>query len=230
MSRRAMRDNGDEPGSDDSNPERTEVVERKRATRSRGQAPRGGSGSRGNTGTTSQIGLPTGYFLNPRLMYADNAHVDSKVLHGTLNVNGHLSMTPKKRLEAELQVLLLAVAHIHNHRVIMDMIHRVTIDIVHRDKVTMDMIHRGTMDMTHRGTMNMIQVMVPLEVANMRQECMGGLVNLNSNFNHFQSITVIAQYPLLMLGVLLILILDSNQPNNLTPRGIECVGYIFVWL
>ncbi|MQM23775.1 hypothetical protein Taro_056844 [Colocasia esculenta] len=37
-------------------------------------------------------------------MYADNAHVDSEVLHGTLNVIGHLSMTPKKRLEAELQV------------------------------------------------------------------------------------------------------------------------------
>ncbi|MQL99500.1 hypothetical protein Taro_032223 [Colocasia esculenta] len=92
-------------------------------------------------------------------------------------------------------------------RVIMDIIHRVTMDIVHRDKVTMDMIHKGTMDM--------IQVMVPLEVANKRQECMTGLVNLNSNFNHFQPVTVMAQYPLLMLGIL-ILILDSNQPNNLS--------------
>ncbi|MQL77204.1 hypothetical protein Taro_009611 [Colocasia esculenta] len=37
-------------------------------------------------------------------MYADNAHVDSEVLQHTLNVIGHLSMTPEKRLEAELQV------------------------------------------------------------------------------------------------------------------------------
>ncbi|MQM05077.1 hypothetical protein Taro_037881, partial [Colocasia esculenta] len=37
-------------------------------------------------------------------MYADNAHVDGEVLQGTLNVIGHLSMTPEKRLEVELQV------------------------------------------------------------------------------------------------------------------------------
>ncbi|MQL79520.1 hypothetical protein Taro_011967, partial [Colocasia esculenta] len=36
-------------------------------------------------------------------MYADNAHVDGEVLQDTLNVIGHLSMTPEKRLEAELQ-------------------------------------------------------------------------------------------------------------------------------
>ncbi|MQM07545.1 hypothetical protein Taro_040389 [Colocasia esculenta] len=37
------------------------------------------------------------YFFNPRLMYADNAHVDGEVLQGTLNVIGRLSMTPEKR-------------------------------------------------------------------------------------------------------------------------------------
>ncbi|MQM21206.1 hypothetical protein Taro_054242 [Colocasia esculenta] len=36
-------------------------------------------------------------------MSADNAHVDSEVLYGTLNVIGRLSMTPEKRLEGELQ-------------------------------------------------------------------------------------------------------------------------------
>ncbi|MQL90937.1 hypothetical protein Taro_023536 [Colocasia esculenta] len=45
-----------------------------------------------------------GYYLNPRLMYADNAHVDNEVLQGTLNVIGRLSMTSEKRLEAELQM------------------------------------------------------------------------------------------------------------------------------
>ncbi|MQM18188.1 hypothetical protein Taro_051177 [Colocasia esculenta] len=48
----------------------------------------------------------SGYYLNPRLMNAsNNAHVDSKGLQGTLNVIGRLSMTPEKRLEAELQLL-----------------------------------------------------------------------------------------------------------------------------
>ncbi|MQL90757.1 hypothetical protein Taro_023348 [Colocasia esculenta] len=37
-------------------------------------------------------------------MYADNAHIDSEMLQGTLNVIGRLSMTPKKRLDAEVQV------------------------------------------------------------------------------------------------------------------------------
>ncbi|MQL95953.1 hypothetical protein Taro_028619 [Colocasia esculenta] len=37
-------------------------------------------------------------------MYADNAHVDSEILQGTLNVISHLSMTLEKRLEAELQL------------------------------------------------------------------------------------------------------------------------------
>ncbi|MQM12511.1 hypothetical protein Taro_045430 [Colocasia esculenta] len=148
MSRRATRDD-DESGSEDSDPELIETVERER---------------RGSTGTTSQRAglmdsyvlrmvddddkndmrylyeamdhakmelqqsLPrdykkwwkiidhrwentlhydlhaTGYFLNPRLMYADDAHVDSEVLHGTLNVIGRLFMTLEKRLEVELQV------------------------------------------------------------------------------------------------------------------------------
>ncbi|MQM07480.1 hypothetical protein Taro_040321 [Colocasia esculenta] len=89
---------------------------------------------------------------------------------------GNTGTTLQRAGPMDSYVLLLAMACIHSHKVIMDMIHRVTMDIVHRDKVTMDMIHRSTMDM--------IQVMVPLEVANRRQECMGGLVNLNSNFNH----------------------------------------------
>ncbi|MQL71227.1 hypothetical protein Taro_003545 [Colocasia esculenta] len=45
-----------------------------------------------------------GYFLNPRLTYADNANVDGEVLQCTLNVIGHLSLTPEKRLEAQLQM------------------------------------------------------------------------------------------------------------------------------
>ncbi|MQL97743.1 hypothetical protein Taro_030446, partial [Colocasia esculenta] len=44
-----------------------------------------------------------GYYVNPQLMYADNAHVDSEVLQGTLNIIGSLSMTLEKRLKAELQ-------------------------------------------------------------------------------------------------------------------------------
>ena len=50
------------------------------------------------------IYINAGYYLNPRLMYADNAHVDNEVLQGTLNVIGRLSMTVEKRLEVELQV------------------------------------------------------------------------------------------------------------------------------
>ncbi|MQL78402.1 hypothetical protein Taro_010836 [Colocasia esculenta] len=37
-------------------------------------------------------------------MYANNGHVDGEVLQGTLNVIGCLSMSPEKRLEAELQI------------------------------------------------------------------------------------------------------------------------------
>ncbi|MQL77020.1 hypothetical protein Taro_009417, partial [Colocasia esculenta] len=82
----------------------------------------------------------------------------------------------------------------------------------------MDMIHRGTMDMTHRGTMDMIQAMVPLEVANRRQECMGGFVNLNFNFYHFHPVTVMAQYPLLMLRYRPIMAMVQKGE---TPPGIK---------
>ncbi|MQM12990.1 hypothetical protein Taro_045910 [Colocasia esculenta] len=68
-----------------------------------------------------------------------------------------MTTTTTTMILVQLLVLLLVVAHIHSHRVIINMIHRVNMDILHRDKVTMDMIHKGNMDMTHRGTMDMIQ-------------------------------------------------------------------------
>ncbi|MQL83129.1 hypothetical protein Taro_015615 [Colocasia esculenta] len=58
LSRRAARDDDDEPGSKDSDFELTEVVEHERATRSRGQAPVGESGDRGNTDIAPQRASP----------------------------------------------------------------------------------------------------------------------------------------------------------------------------
>ncbi|MQM07544.1 hypothetical protein Taro_040388 [Colocasia esculenta] len=49
LSRRDRKDDDDEFGSEDSYPELTEAVEHEHATRSRGKALKGGSGSRGST-------------------------------------------------------------------------------------------------------------------------------------------------------------------------------------